>query len=128
MMLSKVIAIQKSSLLKEKNYTFISGQKLAFFRERKGLTQEDLADSLRISRATMVTWEGKDRVKIKQEVLKLLEKVLNITAKDLTKDNSETKEGDLLDHPLVKSLKDQIDLQKEYIAVLKDEIRRLGGK
>jgi transcriptional regulator with XRE-family HTH domain len=112
---------QKSRLLKEKSFYTIVGPTLGFYRERKSLKQKDLARTLGISRQTLVTWEGKVQLKISHEHLEILKKSLNVTLEDLTKDiNSGSKfEGDIMNHPLVKSLQDQIKVQSEMIELLK---------
>lgn len=108
-----------------------SGKALAFYREKAGFTQEELAEKLKTNRVTLANWEKKDKITLKdQKAMKLLS-VLNVVEKELTSfEGNNTKGSDILDDPLVKSYVEQINLQREMIEILKGEIatlkRRLG--
>jgi len=113
--------------LKEKVYKFISGSKLAFFREKKGLRQEDLARMVGVSRPTVVTWEGKDKVKLSYDMVELIAVKLEVTTNDLTYRPDEKKE-DQLDDPLVKSYVRELELLRKYAETLERENKRLRGE
>jgi transcriptional regulator with XRE-family HTH domain len=127
MMLSKVNTSQKSSLLLKKTFTYVFGPKIGLHRERLKIKQEDLAESMGVSRATIITWEGKEEVKLDPEQLEKLKKVLKVTLNDLTKDKSEVGEDELLNHPLVKSYQREIEALREIIELQKDKIKSLGS-
>lgn len=116
--------------MKEKNKYIISGPGLGSLRDAKGLTQEDLAEILGIARATVVTWEGKKKLKVSEKHLDLIKSTLKVTLEDLTKDVSrETiSEIDLLDHPVIKSLVEQSNYIMSRVKELEDENRRLRGQ
>lgn len=63
---------------------FILGERLAFFRQEKGLDQGALGKSIDKSRQTMNTWEGKVKIKTDQETGMKLAKALGVELKDLT--------------------------------------------
>lgn len=110
----------------------INGIRLGEARERKKLTQEEFAEKMAITRQTVVTWEGKEELKITDEQLKSIEKLLDITLKDLTKDVTRgTSEQDILDHPVIKSLVDQSKYIMGRVRKLEEENedlkKRLGG-
>lgn len=113
--------------MKEKKFIVISGPKLTAFREQKGLTQKELGDKMDVSRATVVTWEGKDRLKLSEKQVNKLAELIECKVSDLTQ--IDMKGDDILDHPLVKSFVDQINLQKKMIELLEKENAQLrGGK
>lgn len=76
-----------SSLLKNK-FIVINGARLKAIREEKGVNQEDLSPKIGRSRQTIVTWEGKSKVKIELTIANKLVKALDISLDDLTKDKT----------------------------------------
>lgn len=69
-------------------FIVISGLHLKALRESKGLNQDDLAPKIGRARQTIVTWEGKPKVKIEIDVAVKLAKVLDVPIEDLTKDKT----------------------------------------
>lgn len=124
MMLSKVKPIQKSSLLEEKNFTWISGKKIAFFRDGKGFTQTELGALIKVSKATIVTWEGKEDLRLANKKVDLLKKHLDVTLSDLTKDVPHGNKGQ---DPAIEKYINLVDRQDRLIQRLQKEIDELRG-
>jgi transcriptional regulator with XRE-family HTH domain len=108
--------------VEKKFHITVSGKTLAFYREKAGFTQEDLAKRINSTRVTVANWETKDRVTVKDEQAQSLLKALNVSVDVITMQPQENTKGrDILSDPLVKSFVDQINLQKELIEFLKRE-------
>lgn len=129
MMLSKVETRQKSSLLEEKNFTWISGKKIAFYRDEKGLTQTQLGDLVKVSKATIVTWEGKDALRLANKKIELLKKHLDVTLEDLKKDVPRVaKSQDLVEtDPVIERYINLVNQQDRLIQRLQKELDDLRG-
>jgi transcriptional regulator with XRE-family HTH domain len=115
-----------------KNIFYVSGEALRNARKaQKGLTQKDVADEIGISRETYTGWEAKASIEVDKETLEKLINVLKSTEDVITNVPRDTLEGDILDHPVIKSLVSQSkyilkrveDLEREN----KDLRDRLGG-
>jgi transcriptional regulator with XRE-family HTH domain len=106
--------------------TMIVGSRLAEYREKAGLTQDQLGEKLGYSRTTIVNWEAKASFKVDNEVLKKIETLLKVTSKDLTDVPHGTIEGsDILDNPVVKSLAKQSDYILQRVTDLEMENKEL---
>lgn len=107
----------------------IYGERLAEFREKANLTQEELGESIGYSRTTIVNWESKTTVKLDDEVLRKLASVLNVTSEDLTNvprgANSVEKED-----PVIEKYVNLINHQDRLIQRLQKELDdlRSGNK
>jgi len=61
------------------------GQRIKFYREAAGLSQQELADSLKVTQSSVQQWEsGNSNVQSKR--IPLIAKTLGITEKDLASD------------------------------------------
>jgi len=112
------------------NYFFmrltISGKALAFFREKAGLTQSELADIIESSRVTVTNWESKESITFKDDQAKELLKALKTTEKDITMYQQKNDQGiDILDHPVIKSLVVQSEYIMKRVNELEEENKRL---
>lgn len=127
-MLSKYNVNTKSILVKKKiSRLQIYGPALAECRVKAGLTQEELASELGITRVTLTGWESKTAVIITEKQAERLETLLKITRDVLTKVPHETNEPYILDHPLIKAMVDQSKYIMERVRDLEDENKRLRG-
>lgn len=114
---------QKSSLLEEKNFTWISGKKIAFYRDQKNLTQTQLGALVRASKATIVVWEGKENLRLANKKIELLKKSLEVTLEDLKKDVPRgAKSQDLLDDPVIEKYINLVNQQDRLIQRLQKEL------
>ena len=66
------------------------GKRIAFFRKKALLTQEDLADKMDVSRQTIYKWEN-NLAYPELRKLELLTQILNISFDDLLKQEGKRK-------------------------------------
>jgi len=107
----------------------ISGKLLAIYREKAGLSQEDLAKTLGVARTTVTIWERKEPIKISEKQEKVINKALNVTT-DLLSVSAPTEQpkADIMDHPVIKSLVAQSEYLMKRIAELEDENKKLRSR
>lgn len=107
----------------------VSGEALAYFRNKAGLTQEQLAEKIGTTRVTVNGWEMRSEVSFKDEdKKKALLGALKVNEKDLTMYLHDEKKGsDILDHPVIKSLVAQSEYIMGRVRELEEENRRLRG-
>lgn len=114
-----------------KNIFHVSGPALKAARKAlKGVTQKMVAEAIGISRETYTNWEAKESIEVDAETLNSLKKTLKVQDDVITIVPHGTKknEGDLADHPLVKSYVEQINLQKKLIEMLEKDLADCRGK
>lgn len=109
----------------------ISGKALKRHRTKiDGLRQEDIANSLGMTRPNYNTWENKAWIEVTEKQAKALEKSLHVSIQDLTiEPKDEGSQGnDILDHPVIKSLVNQSEYIMKRVTELEEENRRLRGQ
>ena len=82
------------------------GRRIQLFRRRKGLTQEELASILGISRATLARWETGVRKPSSSWILKLAE-VLDVSPAQLFEFQGKEEVEDLAELLIKKALKEE---------------------
>lgn len=105
-----------------KKNIFISGKALTQARVDAGLIQDDLAQKLGVSRATVNNWEKKQSVKIDERTLNLLENILKVNSGVLTNVSHETNTELELYKQLAIERMERIEELKEQVQSLKKEL------
>lgn len=103
-------------------FTFIPGKTISALRERKPLTQNDLADRVGVSRQTIITWEGKEKAKVSQSDAEKLALALGVTIEVLTKEKTDSEYGPSVKEDFSYEMFQEI---KKNNQVFKEEIDRL---
>lgn len=98
-------------------------------RERKPLTQNDLADRVGVSRQTIISWEGKERVKVSEEDAQKLASALGVPLDVLTKEKTSKSEvstdRDDFSYEMFQEIKKNNEVFKEEIDRLWSLVNRL---
>lgn len=100
----------------------IFGPYLADARAKAGLTQEELAKELGVGRVTLTGWENQVRIKVDDNLQKLIKKVLNVDANVLTYVPHGTSPETEVYKNLAAERMERINDLKEQVQRLKDEL------